>query len=427
MAESATAYQDMSADDILVVGAGPAGVTTCLFLAQHHIAHTLVDQATFPRDKVDGNVYGGKVIEVLDRLSLDYFPELLSQTDEVIGCRTAEIYTPNRQQFSVHIPTGATGADIASPPAAAVPLFTMNRRAFDHFLVSKLDPTYTQQHFGTALETIERQSDRWRVVVNTGGSQRELSPRLVVVADGANSVVLPQLGHGISTDRWYESIQGYYTGITGFESDIQQAQIEANAAPVATAFHIEGHFVPESSPGFFFIVPLAGGVYNVGVGVTRQAAQQHNIDLKELLNTIIQQSYADRFAQAEVIRAPRTWPVPIGPAGRPPVSGAGYLVTGDAVGLCNPLTCYGTGSSMLSGMLAAEQIAHCAPQQRFASASLAAYDQALFDRLQREFRHSGVVKAFTKQDWLFNWVANPQVKSVLRPLLKGTATMMKQL
>ena len=420
-----TAAQNLTADDILVVGAGPAGSTTCLFLAERGIPHTLIDKATFPRDKVDGNVYGGKVIEILDRLSLDYFPELVAQADQVLGCRTAEIFTPNREHFSVHIPTGTTGASLTSQPATEVPFFTMNRRVFDHFLVQKLSPTYTQQRLGTALDTIERQGDRWRAVVNTGTEQQTLFPQLVIVADGANSTVLPQLGHHISTDRWYESIQGYYKGVTGFETDIQQAQSQGTAVP--TTFHIEGHFLPESSPGFFFIVPLAGGVFNVGVGLPRQTAQQHNVDLSQLLNSIIEQSFSDRFAQAEVIQAPRPWPIPIGPSGRPPVSGTGYLVTGDAVGLCNPLTCYGTGSSMLSGMLAAEQIHHCAQQQRFDAESLKGYDQALFDRFQKEFRRSGVVKAFAKQDWLFNLVANPQVKSVLRQGLKGTASMMKQL
>ncbi|MEL6247360.1 MAG: NAD(P)/FAD-dependent oxidoreductase [Cyanobacteria bacterium J06648_16] len=416
-----------SAEDILIVGAGPAGATTALFLAKSGIPHTLIDRATFPRDKADGNVYGSKVIEVLDRLSLDYFPELVAQSDQVLGCRSAHIFTPSRQRFDVHVPASATQATIASPPAAEVPFFTMNRRAFDYFLVQKLDPAYTQQHLGTALETIERHQDRWRVVVNTGTEQQECFPRLVVVADGANSTLLPQLGHHISTDRFYDSIQGYFRGVTGFEADQQQAQIHPQAAPVPTTFHIEGHFLPESSPGFFFIVPLAGGVFNVGVGIPRQTAQQHNIDLRDLLHRIIQKSFAERFAQAEAITDLRSWPIPIGASGRPPISGAGYVVTGDAVGLCNPLTCYGTGNAMISGLLAAQQIQRCVEQQQFDEATLKDYDHALYDRLQKEFRHSSVLKAFTQQHWLFNLVAKPSVKSVLRPGLKRTAAMMKQL
>ncbi|MEO0988233.1 MAG: hypothetical protein AAFY20_22245, partial [Cyanobacteria bacterium J06639_14] len=124
----------------------------------------------------------------------------------------------------------------------------------------------------------------------------------------------------------------------------------------------------------------------------------------------------------------RPWPVMVGPSQPVSVSGAGYLITGDAAGLCNPLTCFGTGSAMVSGMLAAQQVQQSVSQQRFDGETLSAYDRALYGRLQREFRVSSFIKSLTKRDRLFNQLTNNQpIQGFLRRTLKGTSTMLKQL
>ena len=55
--------------DICIIGAGPAGSTTSLFLCQHKIPHTLIDQAEFPRDKVCGDGLACRVPFVLNKLN----------------------------------------------------------------------------------------------------------------------------------------------------------------------------------------------------------------------------------------------------------------------------------------------------------------------------------------------------------------------
>ncbi|MEL6136031.1 MAG: NAD(P)/FAD-dependent oxidoreductase [Cyanobacteria bacterium J06628_6] len=409
-----------SAEDILIVGAGPAGATTALFLAKSGIPHTLIDRATFPRDKADGNVYGSKVIEVLDRLNLDYFPELMAQADQRLGLRTMQVFTPDGGQLNLGFPDSEPSAQ-ATSIAAEIPSFTMNRRNFDHFLVKKLNLHYTQARFGTSIEIVERQSDRWSVVMSDQNGVQQLSPRLVVVADGVNSTVLQRLGCQPTEERWYDSVQGYFRGVTGFERDAQQA------ASITAPFHVESHFLSESNPGFFFVVPLPQGVFNVGVGLPRQLVKENHVNLPDLLHTLIQSYFAERFADAQAISDLRSWPLVVGTPDQTPVSGAGYLVTGDAAGLCNPLTCFGTGNAMISGMLAAAQVHRSLEQQQFDASTLKAYDQALYDRLHEEFRYSSWVKRFTQKDWIFNLVTNPSVKSLLRQGLRGTATMLKRL
>ena len=420
-----------AAADVLIVGAGPAGATASLFLGQAHIPHTLIDKATFPREKADGNVYGSKVIEILDRLNPNYFPELMAQAEQTLGCSTAHIFTPNGERFTLNFaksPVNGAKNHAASPAQVSddIPFFTMNRRHFDNFLVNKLDHAYVDLHFGTTITALERQETQWQVTLETSGQTTHLTPKLIIAADGAKSSVVQQLGLMPPIERYYDSVQGYFRGVTGFE----QTEVPAGATQAGYASHIEAHFLPTSNPGFFFIAPLTNGIFNVGVGKPRRDVQQQNMDLHQVVEAVIRNhpKLAARFTHSEPVSDLRPWPEIVGALGRVPVSGPGYLIVGDAAGLCNPLTCFGTGNAMISGMLAAQQVKQSVTQQRFDGATLNAYDQALYQRLQREFQIGNLLKKVTQRDWLFNLVtSNRPVRSLLRQSFQGTLAMLQQL
>lgn len=425
----------MAAADILIVGGGPAGATASLFLAKAKVPHVIADKATFPRDKVDGNVYGRKVIEILDALNPAYLPELTSQTDHALGCDSARIFTPNGKSFNLRFPSTCNHAQshqTRDSTAAQSPFFTMNRRHFDQFLVSKLDSHYADQRLGSALIELTRQGDRWQVMLDTAGQITTLTPRLIIAADGAHSTVLQKLGQPASMRGSYDSVQGYFRGVAGFEDAVDRFSelTQGDERSDRLGSHIEGHFLPASNPGFLFITPLAQDLCSVGVVKPQQETQHQTANLQSILHDAMQShpQLAERFAQCESVSSPRPWPIPMGASSKRPVSGAGYLVTGDAAGLCNPLTCFGTGSAMVAGMLAAQQTIQSVQQQRFDQSTLKAYDNALYDRLQREFQASHMLRQVIRQSWLFNQISSNQpVRKVLRKTLKGTSTLLKRM
>lgn len=418
MALSPSATVNPLAADVLVVGAGPAGATASLFLAKAGVPHVLVDKARFPRGKVDGNVFGRKVVAVLTQLDDRYGPELLSQGDQVLGCQAAQIFAPSGGSFRLRftqplLPDAPNGAETVG----AMPFFTLNRTQFDAFLVSKLDTQYAHPRWETELTAIEKTPQGWAVSLKQGDGQQTLCPRLIIAADGANSTVVQLLGLQRPATRYYDMIQGYVKGVSGFEGDR----------------HIEGHFLPQVNPGFFFLAPLADGTVNVGVSKPRHLRQRDKTDLHEVFKAAIAQhpTLAPRFAQSEIVGKLQDWPEVVGTAQRLPLSGDGYLLTGDAAGLCNPLTGFGTGSAMLSGQLAAQHTCQALQNQKFDPSSLAAYDQAVYQQLHTEFAASQTLHQLTQVPWVFNQLAGGPLKQLLKTLvktpLKGALEKLRQM
>src|SRR5262247_96515 len=57
-------------DDVLVVGAGPAGAVAATVLARAGARVCLVDRATFPRDKLCGDTVNPGTLAILRRLGV---------------------------------------------------------------------------------------------------------------------------------------------------------------------------------------------------------------------------------------------------------------------------------------------------------------------------------------------------------------------
>ena len=60
----------MPVSDLLVIGAGPAGIAAAVAAARQDIRVTLVDRGSFPRPKVCGGCLNARGLSVLDRLGL---------------------------------------------------------------------------------------------------------------------------------------------------------------------------------------------------------------------------------------------------------------------------------------------------------------------------------------------------------------------
>lgn len=168
--------------DVLIVGAGPAGSVCDSLLKQAGVECLIVDQATFPRDKVCGGGLTVKAWRLLDNLlpglKYDYRPiyRMRCQFENDPVCEF-------RSEYEIRM---------------------TRRKDFDYSLVQ-----YYLSHGGELIKgsfaRYEKQNDGRVIVTLKSGDQ--ISCRYLVGADGSNSRVRrclkPDTGKGILAMEQY--------------------------------------------------------------------------------------------------------------------------------------------------------------------------------------------------------------------------------
>lgn len=374
--------------ELLIVGAGPAGATTSLFLSKMGIPHTIVDAAAFPRDKVCGDGLDLKVFRVLQHLDPGISAAEVFENQDFLQSWGARIITPNGRVTEFIQPAPPPGAPLQSV------LWTSKRLHFDQFLVGKIDPRYARFLPETKVESMERIEGRWRVIAKKkDGQLLEFDTPLVIGADGDHSTVLRHVG-GRSIDRrhYAGTLRQYWKNIEGMHPK--------NLIEV---------YLPKGLPlSYFYIFPLPNGEANVGYGMVSELIARHKHNLRDLFKKIIADDpyMAPRFRNAEPLEEPIGWGIPLASRRRRNY-GDGYLLTGDAASLVCPTSGEGIGTGMISGYIAAQFAQKALTSRRFDAEQFQAYDREVYRRLEDEilvYRSLMRFKPWKMYDWGLNLI-----------------------
>ena len=392
-------FQDLPDNTmVLIAGAGPAGATASLFLCKSKIPHIIVDRALFPRDKICGDALSGKVLDILDKLNPDYRSELGQDAQNFLGSHGVRFIAPSGK--SVDIPFQKN-----SPAGSRAPGFISTRKHFDDFLIRKINPEFGTLIQETTVKIISGEQQGILAELEQNGKRKRIEVSVLIAAGGDRSPeTLPGIKQGIPRRHYSAGIRAYMQGVEGFH---QQNFIEL-------------HFLNDLLPGYFWIFPMTGGKANIGIGMLSSTVASRKINLRKMLMEIIREhpSMKHRFRNAEFADNIRGWGLPLG--GRKiPLSGNHFMLTGDAASIIDPFTGEGIGNAMLSGMLAAKQVA--ASDGNFDAASLAAYDKSIYDRLGKELHLSQVMQRLAEYPWLLNLVIG---KASRNDSIRDTITMM---
>jgi len=381
----------MKQTDIVIIGAGPAGCSTSLFLAKNKIPHTIIDKAFFPRDKVCGDALSGKVVFVMKQLNPEMIYDYNNNSNQFMPSWGVKFVAPNGK--SIDIPFKS---DVSKETHA--PGFISKRLDFDASLFSKLDRNYAQVFDGTELIDIVKTNDKITIRLKNQTETFEINNiKMLVGAEGDRSFVAKKLSDiKKENDHYCAGIRAYYEGVTELH--------EQN--------FIELHFLEELLPGYFWIFPLPNGQANVGAGMLSSSVSAKKVNLKEdMLRAIANNpKIKHRFANAKLVNNIQGWGLPLGSKKRI-ISGNNFLLTGDAASLIDPFTGEGIGNAMYSGMLAAAQILNCISENNFSAAFNQTYDNAFYDRQWDELKLSHTMQKLCKYPWLFNFVVNKANKN----------------
>jgi geranylgeranyl reductase family protein len=387
---------------VIIIGAGPAGAGTSIYLTQAGIPHVIIEKETFPRDKVCGDACSGKTAFVLRKANPTWLQEIFDNGAEYTPSHGIIFVAPNGK--ALNIPYNPN-----RQPDEQAPGFTTPRLTFDNFLFSKLPSPHATIHQAASIKSIDKQTDGTvKVTFTKGGETHEVTAPVIVGADGDKGIVRKTFVNDTASPKAYAvGLRAYYKGVTGMDKNN----------------FIELHFLPEMLPGYFWIFPLPDGTVNVGVGIISSRVRQKKINLREQMLHAIKTNpnIKDRFANATLVDKIQGWGLPMGME-QQPVSGNGYLLTGDAASLIDPFSGEGIGNALYSGMLAADALTKAVQTNNFSAAFLKQeYDDVLYKRLGAELKLSSTLQRLCRFPWLFNFVVNKANKS---PSLSKTISFM---
>ena len=385
--------------DICILGAGPGGATAALHLANAGHPCLLLDRAAFPRDKVCGDALSGKVLSELKRIDEKLTGQLAAAPMQVPSWGI-DFFAPNGRQLG--IPFKPT-FDKATDRAAG---HVVKRIDFDNFLVEEVRqrPEIDFRENVDVART-ERTATGWQLLNKAG--QEVATCRILLVANGAQSEFARKVaGHALEPDHHCAGLRTYYANVAGLSPDN----------------FIELHFIKDFLPGYLWVFPLPNGQANVGVGMLSKTVAAKKINLRQRLDEILatHPTLAPRFAQAERLGPVRGFGLPLG-SKRRSLSGANYLLLGDAGSLIDPFSGEGISHAMVSGRHAAIWAAQAVAKVDFSPEFLKNYDKAVYNRLWQELRLSRVMQRLLNFPSLFNIVAN---RAVDNPTLAETLSAM---
>ena len=382
---------ELNSSSIVIIGAGPAGCSTSLFLAKHKIAHTIIDKAVFPRDKVCGDALSGKTVYVLNQLDPTIIPAFDKQKNEFIESWGVKFVAPNGK--AIDIPFKQDMSKEQYPPG-----FISKRIDFDNELFNRLDKNYATVIDDAEVTDILKTNAGTTIKYKKNNSEFEINDiKILVGAEGDRSIVAKKLSPNKKENEHYcAGIRAYYQGVTGMHNQN----------------FIELHFLPEMLPGYFWIFPLPNGMANVGAGMLSSEVSKRKVNLKADMLKAIENNPAisARFKNAKIEGKIQGWGLPLGSKKRP-VSGDGFLLVGDAGSLIDPFTGEGIGNALYSGMMAANHITEAIKQNRFDAVFLKQYDDAFYNRQWDELKLSHTMQKLVKFPWLFNFVVNKAHKN----------------
>lgn len=370
--------------DVVIIGAGPGGATAALFLAKVGINCTLVDKATFPRDKVCGDALSGKVVEVLRKLDPSLVDQIAADAQHLDSWGVTFV-APNGRDLRVPFKRSFDKTSTQAPG------FIARRTDFDTLLVEECrKKPEIELVEGVGLTDFRRENGTWVLTDDQG--QERYRTRLVIVADGAHSRFARTV-HKVEVEPKHHcaGIRAYYKGVKGLDQDN----------------FIELHFLKDFLPGYFWIFPLPNGYANVGVGMRSDRVSAKKLNLKTEMQRILEAypQFKERFEGAVLEGPVRGYGLPLGSRKRP-ISGDGYMLVGDAASLIDPFTGEGIGNALYSGYFAAVQTAKTLETRAYSAEAMKTYDQAVYARLWDELKLSHRMQKLVNYPWLFNLVVN---------------------
>ncbi len=361
--------------DVLILGAGPAGLACALQLAESQLNVALIEKSQFPRDKICGDALSWDVYNQLSKLSEGLEKSFL---EKATALSTKGLHVIAEDDGRFFIPFRYKGA--------VKEMHICKRYDFDNLLyeeVKKKGNVKIIENF--KAKKVEADSNGVKVM----SGDEIVEGKIVLGADGAHSIVTKQLmKYKMEREHYSAGLRVYYE----------------NIEPLDEHASMEFYILDDLLPGYFWIFPLPNNTANVGLGVLSSIVTERKLNLREILQRAIDKNplLAERFKNAKAVETIKGHGLPLGSKKRE-ISGERFLLLGDAASLIDPLSGEGIGNAIRSGRVAGKHVMECFENNNFSASFNQAYDKEVYRLMWKELKFSRWVQMFFSRPWLMKF------------------------
>lgn len=373
--------------DVIICGAGPAGSTCALALADSGLRVAVIEKSSFPRDKVCGDAVAAYIPKVLGTLHTK-FKDALSTFNEKVVVNNCRIVAPNTKSFDITYSESG---------------FISTRVSWDNYLFELASAEKNVTFFlNQAITDVSIDKVKSEITVQT--DTRLFKGKIVIGCDGAHSIVNKKIvGTKMDLNHYSGGVRSYYKNVTGIPDQT-----------------FEIHFIKDLLPGYFWIFPIKDNMANVGLGALSADISKRKLNLRKVFHDVINnvEYLKKRFTDAEQVGDLEGFGLPLG-SRKVKMSGDNFMLCGDAASLIDPLSGEGIGQAMVSGRYAGWQAKKCFEQNNFTETFMRQYDRQVYDKFWVRHRKNYVIQQIIgRREWLLNGVINlASKKGMVRDLL----------
>lgn len=334
--------------DVVIVGAGPAGLATAIRLGQLGARRVvIVDRQSFPRDKTCGSGITPAGLKILKTLGAY---ESIVPHSHGIDHVTFALARGRQVHFTSRTPE----------------MLVCPRRVLDQLLLDRAREVGGAFVANFCVSHLLQQGDRICGVRSTDG--RDIRAEFTVVADGVHSKFAPKRGGR----RLISTIMGWWE--------------------TAAARHGRMEFVydPVLRPFYGWCFPEGPTVVNIGIGYDDPDGR---INARQLFAGFLERHYNEFVAGARQIGPWRGQP--LSPSFKTEkLTSLGRIVVGEAGRIVHPATGEGIYQALQSGVLAAEALHKALCLGADPAEALDGYEAACRKAFDRPFRTGRRIRGF---------------------------------
>ncbi len=377
----------MNLYDVIIIGAGPAGCASALFLHQKGLRVLVLDRTSFPRDKVCGEFISPAADDILEELGVLY----AIQESNPVRLQGVAVSSYGKPELCIDYPPC---------PRRVKPMTSLSlpRLQLDHLLVRKVMEQGVEVRERHAVDDFLFEDNRVTGVKGRDEANRPFmfSASVVVDASGRNGLSLRRLG-----------------------------LIKPHQGPgkIALAAHWENVQFPHdycymhiSAPGYTGMAPVGNDSVNVVLVVEDRHVRGRELDAfyqAVVLGNERRQSLLAGARLEERVRSVGSLSYDVRP-----VRCGGLVLAGDTTGFIDPFTGEGIYLSLRSAQLAAGVVQQAFAAGDFSREFLAEYDRQREEEFRKKFVLSRILQKFIyRRRWCDAVVAllrrNPQMAQTL--------------